>query len=370
MRHLTVVQCVPALDSGGVEQTTIDIASAIASANHRSVVISAGGRLVPTLLQQGSEHIQLDIGKKSLMTFRHIASLQRCFENLRADIVHARSRLPAWLCFRALRKMPKAPHFVTSVHGLNSPGFYSGVMLRGEKIICVSQTVKGHVLKHWPSVDAHRISVIEPGVDTRKFNAQIAVDDAWRNDFFQRYGIHADETLLLLPGRGTRLKGHHAAIRLLASLRREGVKARLLFAGAQQAGRQDYLEELKRSAQALNVADKISITPAMSDMAQIYLLSNIVLQLSEKPEAFGRTVIEALSMGKPVLGWAHGGVGENLQQNFPFGAVPLNDHEALLQKSLSMLNGLGSEQQPKYHHAQTITTMQAQTLALYEQLVS
>ena len=142
------MQLLPALNAGGVERSTLEIGAALVAAGHRSVVVSAGGRQVEQLLAQGSEHVALDIGRKSVFALRHVGALRRLFADLKPDIVHARSRLPAWLAWRALRKPPASKtHFVTTVHGLNSPGWYSAIMTRGERVICVSNTVRDHVLR-------------------------------------------------------------------------------------------------------------------------------------------------------------------------------------------------------------------------------
>src|SRR5262245_45896562 len=124
----TIVQLLPALEAGGVERSTLEIAEALVRAGHRAIVVSAGGRLVPRLTASGAEHVALDIGRKSLLTLRHVSALRRLFANERVDLVHARSRLPAWLGWRALRGMgDAAPRFVTTVHGRNSPSRYSAI---------------------------------------------------------------------------------------------------------------------------------------------------------------------------------------------------------------------------------------------------
>ncbi len=151
MNRLTVVQCLPALHSGGVERSTLETARAIVARGHRSIIVSADGRLQEQCIAEGSEHFRCEIGKKSLLVFRYIHKFREFLEDIKPDIVHARSRLPAWSALLAMRNLEHKPKFITSVHGLNSPGFYSGVMMRGEKIICVSDTVKKHVLSHWPS---------------------------------------------------------------------------------------------------------------------------------------------------------------------------------------------------------------------------
>ena len=162
MRRLTVVQLLPALESGGVERSTLEIADALVRAGHRAIVVSAGGRLEPALRATGAEHVALDIGRKSLLTLRHAAALRRLFAEVGADLVHARSRLPAWIGLWALRGMPAAsrPRFVTTMHGLNSPGRYSAVMTYGERVICVSDTVRDHLLRHYPATDPRKLVVI------------------------------------------------------------------------------------------------------------------------------------------------------------------------------------------------------------------
>lgn len=340
MRRLTVVQLLPALESGGVERSTLEIAAALVEAGHRAVVVSAGGRLVPALRDAGAEHVQLDIGRKSLATLRHVGALRRLFAETGADIVHARSRLPAWLAWRALQGMPpgERPRFVTTVHGLNSPGWYSGIMTRGEKVICVSDTVRDYVLAHYPQTDPAKLVVIPRGIDPAQFPRAASPDPQARARVVAEHPrLGGDGPLLLLPGRGTRLKGHADALRLLAALRDEGSDARLWLPGAREAGRADYIAELETEAARLGVAEAVAFTAPTSRIAEAYAASDLVLQLSRKPEAFGRTVVEALAVGRPVLGWAHGGVGELLAQLQPQGAVAPFDEGALFSTARALL---------------------------------
>jgi len=222
MRRLTVVQLLPALHSGGVERSTLEVAQALVAAGHRAIVVSAGGRLVPPLLDSGAEHLALDIGRKSLLTLRHVVALRRLFAETGADIVHARSRLPAWLGWHALRGLPRErrPHWVTTMHGLNSPGRYSAIMATGERVICVSNTVRDYLLAHYPATDPQRLRVIPRGVDPAQFPQVAASDRRPRQAVDALYpSLAGDGPLLLLPGRGTRLKGHAHALHLLAALR-------------------------------------------------------------------------------------------------------------------------------------------------------
>lgn len=368
MRRLTVVQLLPALQSGGVERSTLEIAAALVQAGHRALVVSAGGRLLPALRACGAEHINLDIGRKSPTTLRHIASLRRLFGEVGADIVHARSRLPAWLGWCALRTLPlrARPRFVSTVHGLNSPSRYSAVMTFGERVICVSQTVHDYVRQHYPRTDPGRLTVIPRGIDAAQFPRRPAPDPAARDALARLWpALGEGERLLLLPGRGTRLKGHGDGLRLLAALRRAGEPVRLWLPGAREPGREAYLCELEAQAQALGVADAVLFSAPTARIAEAYAASDLVLQLSRKPEAFGRTVVEALAVGRPVLGWAHGGVGELLRQWQPQGAVAAFDEAALLAQAQTLL---ARPPAPITRLPASLQAMQAATLQIYADL--
>jgi glycosyltransferase involved in cell wall biosynthesis len=308
---------------------------------------------VPALEAAGSEHVTLDVGRKSPTSLRHIAALRRLFAHEHADIVHARSRLPAWLALQALsaKHSPHA-HFVTTVHGLNSPGRYSGIMARGERVICVSETVRAYVLRHWPQTPPERLQVIERGIDPHAYP---------RHPPLVHSGAHR---VLMMPGRGTRLKGHATAIELLARVRATGVDALLWLPGADEEGRQHYLDELRARAHSLGVLTSLRLDQTIEDMSAAYGWVDVVLQLSAKPESFGRTVVEALCSGRPVVGWDHGGVGELLARYYPEGRVAFGDEAALLKSTLRALEA----PPPPPIHPTTLQQMQAQTLELYGSL--
>lgn len=370
MRRLTVVQLLPALASGGVERSTLEIAEASVRAGHRAIVVSAGGRLVLALQKIGGEHIALDIGHKSPLTLRHVGALRRLLAQEQVDIVHARSRLPAWLGWFALRGIEegKRPVFITTVHGLNSPSRYSAIMTRGDRVICVSATVRNYILRHYPRTDRGKLRVIPRGIDPAAFPRASRPDIASRAlPASEHPALAGKGPLLLLPGRGTRLKGHADAVSLLAALRRDGIDARLWMPGTREAGRERYIAELERHAARLDVSDALAITPPTARIAEAYAASDLVLQLSRKPEAFGRTVIEALSVGRPVLGWAHGGVGELLGELQPQGAVSPFDTDALVVAAKALL---AQPPPPPATMPYTLHAMQDATLAVYDELVS
>ena len=362
---LTVVQLIPALHSGGAERSALEIARALVQAGHRSVVVSAGGRLVEQLQAEGSEHVTLDLGRKSLATLRRIGALRRLLRELKPDIVHARSRLPAWVGWWALRGISPRPHFVTTVHGFNSPGRYSSILLRGERVIVVSQTLRDYVLSHYRWLEPGRVRVIPRGIDQEAFPYGHRPDDAWHKAFFAEFPALAGAPLLTMPARGTRLKGHHDAIELLADLKRRGIEARLLLLGVVEPGREAYVAELQELIRLRGVTSQVVLSPPRDDIRDIYALSALVLQLSNKPETFGRTVIEALSLCRPVLGYAHGGVGELLAELYPAGRVPLGDRERLVERAAELLR-VAPPISPLQSYR--LSDMQQATLALYEEV--
>jgi glycosyltransferase involved in cell wall biosynthesis len=363
VRTMTVVQLIPALHSGGAERSTLEIARALVAGGHRSVVVSAGGRLVAQLEAEGSEHFTLPIGHKSIRTLITVGKLRRILREVKADIVHARSRLPAWIGWWAMGGVKPRPHFVTTVHGLNSPGRYSAILLRGERVIVVSQTLRDYVLRHYPDdIDTARVAVIPRGIDTDAFPYGYRPDDAWQRGFFEEYPQLAGAPLLTLPGRGTRLKGHADAIELLADLNHRAIDARLLLLGADEPGREAYITELRQLIHARGLDDKVVISPARDDVRDVFAMSALILQLSVRPESFGRTVVEALALCRPVMGYAHGGVGELLAELYPAGRVPLGDREKLVERAAELLRFAPPIPPPRSYR---LIDMQEATLALY-----
>lgn len=368
-RALTVVQLLPALDSGGVERGTLEIAAALVAAGHRSIVVSAGGKLVERLIAGGSEHITLAVGAKSIFSLALVPKLRRLFKTLNADVVHARSRLPAWLTWFAWRSMPTAarPRFVTTVHGLNSVNAYSRIMTRGERVICVSNTIRDYVQASYPNTDAARLRVIARAVDPNEFPHGHRPSGEWRKLFVGEHpALSGPAPWLCLAGRGTRIKGHQEAIRLTAALRDAGLETRLILLGVRERGRERYVDELRHYAQKHGVADAVVMTVSRPDVRDVMAASALVLQLSTQAEAFGRTVVEALNLGVPVLGFDHAGVGEQLRDLFPRGAVPLGDRAALVERARELL---ASGERPAAFSSYRLAQMQAATLALYRELL-
>jgi glycosyltransferase involved in cell wall biosynthesis len=367
MVQLSVAQVLPALNGGGVERGTLEVARALVQRGHRSVVISAGGRLVPELLRDGSEHLDWPLGGKSPLTLRWIRPLRRWLAEQRIDILHVRSRLPAWIGWLAWRGMDPAtrPQFVTTVHGLYSVSRYSAIMTRGERVIAVSETVRDYLRRSYPGLPVERIQVIPRGVDPVEFPHGYRPDSEWLAEWHRQYPQLRAAPVLTLPGRLSRLKGHEDFIDLLVGLRARGWPGYGLIVGGEEPHRRRYAEQLRSLVRARGLAERVLFTGHRADLREIYAISTLVLSLSTQPESFGRTVLEALSLGVPVVGYAHGGVGEILERLYPAGRVSVGDREALMARVLDLLAAPPSVPvEPVF----PLRRMLDETLALYESL--
>jgi glycosyltransferase involved in cell wall biosynthesis len=365
---MKVVQVLPALDGGGVERGTLEIAKGLVAAGHESIVISAGGRMVAQLEAEGSRHVVWDLGKKSPLTFRHVWALRRWLRKEKPDILHLRSRMPAWVCWFAWKGLPEnqRPHLVTTVHGLYSVSRYSSIMCRGERVIAVSDTVRDYIRDNYPQTEMSRVKVIYRGIDPDEFPYGYRPSDEWLHQWYQQYPQLKERKVLTLPGRLTRLKGHHDFIDLIKQLRDANHPVQGLIVGGEDPKRKAYAQEIRERIAKESLESSILFTGARQDIRDIFAVSDLVLSLSTKPESFGRTVVEALGMGVPVIGYDHGGVGEILDQLYPQGRVPLKDASALFQ---AVTESLKASRDRPINDRFLRSEMIRQTLDYYQELV-
>ncbi len=365
---LTVAQLIPALDSGGAERCVVDVAQAVVEAGHRSLVISAGGRLTSELKASGSEHLTRQIGRKSPMLLREALWLRSILTAERIDLLDVHSRVPAWVAWLALssRAEQLRPALVTTVHGFNRPGIHSRIMTRGDVVIAVSESVRTFLQTHYAGLSSNRVTVIPRGVNRETFAPRTQVNSEWRERFFQQFPECRGRQVLTLAGRLSRGKGHGDLLHLLSRLNRRGQPVHGLCVGSLE-GRGDYVRELQSMARNLGVADRVSFPGVRNDLPQIYAISSVVLSLSVKPESFGLVVAEALSMGRPVVGYAHGGVAEQLEVNYPEGVITPGDLQQLEDCVFAILAGrIGP---PTASQIIQTSEMTGKTVAVYEQLV-
>ncbi|TAE78418.1 MAG: glycosyltransferase [Verrucomicrobia bacterium] len=365
---MKVIQLIPEMESGGVERGTLELARHLGALGHESLVISGGGRLVGALESCGTRHLSLPIGRKRLSSLALIPQLRRLFRKERPDIVHVRSRVPAWLTFLAWRGMDPAtrPRLVSTVHGFNSVSRYSEIMTCGERVICVSECVRDHVLKHYPRATPDKLRVIHRGIDPAEYPHGYQPSAAWRESFAKEFPATIGKRLITLPGRITRLKGHEDFSQIFKALSDDN-SLHALIAGGAHPRKTAYLAEVQAIFAKEGLADRVTFTGGRSDLREILAASTLVLSLTTQPESFGRTTLEALGLGVPVAGYDHGGVGEQLALLYPEGRIPPNDPTAALPVIRRLLE---SPPPVPTKHPFTLEAMLDGTLAVYAELLS
>ena len=364
---LTVLQILPSLESGGVERGTLEVGAELVRRGHRSLVVSGGGRMVADLEETGSKHFTANVGKKSPLTLRWMSWLKGLMRSEQVDIVHARSRVPAWVTWLAWKSLPESqrPRLVTSVHGQYSVSRYSEIMTSGEVVIAVSNTIRDYIHANYPRVPSEKIRIIHRGVDPAEFPRNFEPPVAWTKSFCEQFPRTHGRRLITLPGRITRLKGHDDLLRMLAELKSRGLPVHGLIVGSEAPRKAQYAQDIRDLVVRLGLEDDVTFTGLRSDMKEIYAISDLVVSLSSKPESFGRTVLEALSLGTPVLGYSHGGVGEILAKVFPDGAVQPGDIGQLSDQAEALLNTATAVPEV---NAFRLQDMLDQTIGLYEEL--
>lgn len=367
-KKLTVLQLLPALESGGVERGTLEVAQALIEQGHRALVMSAGGRLTAPLQALGAEHTTWPIGKKSIRTLLLVNRLRQFLTEQKVDIIHARSRVPAWIAWLAWREMNPAtrPRFVTTVHGLYGVNRYSRIMAQGERVIAVSNTVRDYILQAWPETLPWRITVIPRGVDAHAYPYGYVPDARWKQQFFEAFPAASGKLILSLPGRITRLKGHEDFIEIVRRLKKRGLPVYGLIAGGAAASKQRYLHKLRYRVRSMGLEHDIGFTGQRDDLKNILAMSNLVLSLSTQPESFGRTTLEALRLGVPTAGYDHGGVGEILRTVYPEGLLLRDQIDDTSRRIADLLQHPVTVPKGDFYPLQAMLN---RTLAVYEELV-
>jgi len=338
MSVIRVLQVLPALNGGGVERGTVELARELVKQGHESIVLSSGGRLAGQLQAEGSRHITMPVHRKSLASFGQIRPVRQLLEQLRPDVVHVRSRLPAWIIWLAWRGLPKndRPALVSTFHGMYSVNAYSAIMAKPRHLIAISHCVEQYILNNY-KVDPGRITVIQRGVDTRAFSPA-PPDPAWLEQLYSDQPRLQGKKLILMPGRLTRWKGQRAFLTMMADLIRREPGVHGVIVGGAEKNKEGYLAELKKQAGKLGIEQHITFTGHRSDIVEFYRLADVVCHMSSKPEPFGRTLTEALAVGTPVVAFDRGGAAESLSACFPEGLVPPDDLTAFAARVREQLN--------------------------------
>jgi glycosyltransferase involved in cell wall biosynthesis len=326
-RPPVVLQVLPSLVSGGAERGTVELAGALAEAGWTSYIASGGGPLEREVARAGAAHLNLPLASKNpLVMRRNTVALVRLIRQLGVDIVHARSRAPAWSAGAAARATGR--RFVTTFH--NAYGArttlkrrYNSVMARGDRVIAISDFVADHVARVY-GVGRDRLRTIPRGVDFEIFDpkrvgAQRVINLA------RQWRLPDGMPVVMLPGRLTRWKGGLDFIAAVAKLGRSDICC--VLAGSEQ--RPGFRRELEAAICDNGLAGLFRIVEECRDMPAAYMLADVVVSASRDPEGFGRIIVEAQAMGRPVVATDHGGARETIVPGLTGWLVPPRDPAAL-----------------------------------------
>lgn len=374
----TILQVLPELISGGVERGTIEMAEAILARGWRPLVASAGGPMTEQLKRMGVEHITLPLASKNpLRIWQNAGQLEKLIKSHQVDIIHARSRAPAWSAYLA-SKRSAAVKFLTSFHGVYGHGNslkrrYNAVMTYGEKVIAISHFIEAHLGEIY-QVPQEKIRVVHRGADLRQFHNQRVSGPAVMK-LAQQWHIPEGVPVILVPGRITRWKGQHVVLQALQQISAEQEFFCVLV--GEDSKHPEYRAELEQTiADCDRLTGRVRLVGACSAMPDAYGLADVVVVPSIEPEAFGRVPIEAQAMGKPVIATNHGGACETVIDGTTGWLVPPGDAAALA-NYLEFVLKLSPEQKASladaaYHHVwQHFSTeaMCAGEIAVYEELL-
>lgn len=311
IRPPVIMQVLPALNSGGVEQGVVDINAAVVAAGGRSIVVSSGGRRVHEIVRAGGTHIVLPVHSKNpLVIAANIIRLRKLIREYDVDIVHACSRAPAWSAGRAVLGTPA--RYVTSCHSSHKitgalKKLYNASITKGERVIAVSHFLADELEKNY-QVAPERIRVIHRGLAVEKFHPNSVTPERLIK-LAQQWRIPDGASVIMLPGRLSRIKGHMFLIDALQQLQQKDLFC--LFVGS-DLGNQNYRRELEQYIESRGMGGAVRIVSACDDMPAAYMLATVVAVPSLAPEGFGRIAIEAQAMGRPVIATDHGGARETI----------------------------------------------------------
>jgi glycosyltransferase involved in cell wall biosynthesis len=323
-----IMQIIPALGAGGAEQGCIDIATELVNTGATAIIVSNGGPRMHELARSGATHIKLPVHSKNpIVMWQNIASIRRLIRDHNVDIVHARSRAPAWSAWRACKGT--TARFMTTCHAPyntenSAKNFYNSSIAKGERVIAISNFVAQYLIDSF-GLDDRTIRIVHNGIALEKFHPtavtperMIKVSREWR--------LPDGASVVMMPGRLTRWKGHLVLIEAMALLNRPDVFCVLL--GSDQ-GRTEYREELETAIRNRGLEGRVRTVDHCNDMPSAYMLSTVVVSASIEPEGFGRVPVEAQAMGRPIIATDHGGARETIRRGETGWLIPPGDAQSL-----------------------------------------
>ena len=386
VKRPTILQIIPRLDTGGAERTAVEIASAIVTAGGRALVLTEGGRMAAQVAEAGGELVPFPAGTKNpIGLYRNARRLTRLIEEEGVDLVHARSRAPAWSALLAARTAQRP--FVTTYHGAYAESgrlkrFYNSVMARGDAVIANSHYT-AELIRTRYGTPPDRIRVVYRGIDEGAFNPQF-VSPARIAALRERWRVAADERVILHAARLTGWKGQSIVIAAAAELNRRNLlgTAVIILAGDAQ-GRTSYVQSLEQQITRLELSDRVRLVGHIDDIPAAFLAAHVAVVASTEPEAFGRAAAEAQAMGCPVIATAIGAPPETVRaepsvppEETTGWLVPPGDAAALADRIHTAMALTADERRAIAGRARahvlrnfSLADMKDATLAVYDQLI-
>ncbi len=379
MKQPVIMQIIPELGPGGAEQGCIDVGAAIILAGGRAIVLSHGGSRLHELSRREVQHIDMPVHSKNpFVMWINILRIKKIIKQENVDIVHVRSRAPAWSAYYACKGT--GARFMTTCHAPYNIGtghwaffkrIYNSVMTKGQRIIAISGMVSSYIQANY-RFDPNAIRLIHRGISTDNFSPNtvsaervISLSKKWR--------VPDGSDIVMLPGRLTRWKGHHVLIKAIANIKRDDLFC--VFIGSDQ-GRSGYREELEQSIEDHGLSGHIRIVDHCDDMPAAYMLAGVVVSASTDPEGFGRVPVEAQAMGRPIVATDHGGAQETIKRG-ETGWLVSPDDDQLMADAIREALSLQSEHRDvlaerSMKHIKdnfTVEVMVRKTLQVYNELL-
>jgi glycosyltransferase involved in cell wall biosynthesis len=368
-----VLQVLPSLVSGGVERCTIDTTKFLKEAGYKSFVASSGGPLVKNVEKNGVKHFTLPLKDKNpIHIIMNAFALAKIVRKHKIQIIHARSRAPAWSAYLAAKLTNRI--FLATFHGKYSVNclkkHYNAVMTKGHKVIAVSNFIKEHIEEIY-KIPKSKISIIHCGVDLEEFSIK-NVQPASLVRLKKTLYIPDGNFVITLPGRINDSKGHEVLLESISKMNKKNICC--LLAGDTKQHKSSFERHMKL-VKKLGLGDIVTFTGAVKDMASLYMLSDLIVSPSSKPEAFGKISIEAQAMQKPVIATNIGGHNETIIDGKTGFLIPPNDPDALAKKiafvmSLSKKDKitLGKAARQNVEDRFSSETTKEQTISLYRSI--
>ena len=375
---ISVLQVIPQLDVSGASQGCIDVANYLEENHHNSVVMTHSGKREKDIKKKGTKVILSPVHSKNpLVILLNIFRILKAVNDHSIDIIHVRSRAPAWSCYFASKIAGKK--LVSTFHGTYNfnnfiKKFYNSIMLRTDGTIAISHFIENEIKDKYPPLTKN-LKVIPRGIDTTVFNPKNISQDRM-DQIMKKYLLESDSIKLLLPGRFSNWKGHVILVQAVAEvIQKIKTKVEVMFVGPDENS--SIKQSIINKIESLNLGNFFHFLGSTDEMASIYAISDIVVSSSTDPEAFGRIAVESQAMGKFVVASNHGGSTETVINNETGFLYPPQDYQELANMIIKAID------QKKYNSSEvskagiknvvdnySVESMCKQTLEFYKKILS